>query len=99
MSQSFIFWNDCWIYLRKSELQTMQLIVKILQKEESMTLYNIVKSSLKIKKLSSNTITMALFKLLAGRIIKVQQHGENRIFSLTLDWEEKLKKALCPFQK
>ncbi len=88
------FWKgaggDCWIYPVKTEKHNMHAIIEILKKTKSSTICNLA------SKIKSSTITTSavLRILLVLRVVRVQQHRDARIWSLTKDWKIRLDKSI-----
>lgn len=90
MSQALKFGKNSWIYTKKKERDNMKQIIKILKETPSACVADFVKEV----DSSENSVRLALFYLVAARIINVKQRGEVRIFNLSFNWEQKLKKSL-----
>lgn len=93
------FWKGCWIYPKKVEKANMKAIIQVLKKNRSvstMHLYEMVKDR-------TGTCCVAfrhsLFILIALKVIRVQQHRDVRVYSLTNGWNFKLSKAIIKFNE
>jgi hypothetical protein len=96
MSLRLGFWKDCWIYTNKSERASIKHIISHLKKVKSSSINNLDKANTQTSKTS---LRHGLWYLVAARVIRVQQHGEARIFSLTDNWLLNAKKQTQPFNK
>lgn len=94
MSQSLIFWHDCWIYLNKKERENLRFIVSYLKNRKSVCLSELERKSPN----SKQSIRNAMLYLLAGRVVNVKQHRSVRVYSMRPDWIIKLKKLTTPYK-
>lgn len=95
MSQSINFWAGCWIYTNKIERENMRFIISYLKKNRSVCLSELQRRSPRTR----HAIRNALLYLLVARVVKVEQHGDVRVYKFNEGWIEKLKKAMTPYSK
>ena len=90
MGKPFKIRKGSYIYVEPSELDCMNQILNVLLHEKSMSTQMIVERTGRERK----SVVMNIWKLVAKRIVDVQQHGRSRIFSIKPGMKKKMLTGL-----
>lgn len=96
MSQALKFRDNCWIYTKASERDTMKRIIKLLQQFQSLCVNGFVQ---RMPGRSPHAIRLALFYLVACKLVDVKSKHEVRVFRLAHNWDKRIKNVFISFNK
>ena len=97
MSIGIKFWEGCWIYPKKTESNNMKAIIKLLKKEKSFNVENILFQVRQETKACRDSISSSLKFLLVLKVVKIEQHKKVRVYSLMKGWNFRLNKAIIDY--